>query len=197
MIRSQVPAAVAALAAVLLISCLAAAPAQASYVEDGGRVWLLDDGGDNLAATDWRFSVSLPDAWTVEDDSWTIPVYGQMVNSTGSAATGTYTIAAYVDDGIINRSAVGTVLVSKTAIAYGNITFSQPTIDLFSENRSATLTLQLKQASTVLDSYVTTVPIYGSSSGGASAMMIGIVGTLFVVGVVVAVFTPMLGGGRK
>ena len=66
--------------------------ATAEQVVDDEYVWLFDDGADNnvSATTDWRFYVELP-AYVALDDSdtyWNFTCYAQMVNNTGSAATG-------------------------------------------------------------------------------------------------------------
>lgn len=193
---------VAAVAALSMMLCvmMAAAPAQA-YIANDGYVWLHDDGGKNLAATDWRFYVSMPHHLNTDAESWDFTVYAQLVNSTGTAAAGQYSVVISVSNGIINRSVTSTLTTSLDGIVYGNVSIPRSTLMLFTPSEDATMTVELKSAAVTVDSYTASVPIYGSetvaASSAAMVAMVSIFGVCVALVVVVKMFGLVKVWGKK
>mgnify|MGYP000868601366 FL=1 len=194
------PAALVAALSMVLCVMMTAAPAQAHIAHDG-YVWLHDDGGDTLAATDWRFYVEVPHHLNTDAESWDFTIYSQLVNSTGTAAAGQYGVVIYVDNGIINRSVTSTLTTSLDGIVYGNVSMPRSTLTLFAPSDDATVFVELKSAAVAVDSHTATVPIYGSetvaASSAAMVAMVGVFGVCVTLVVVVKMFGLVKVWGKK
>lgn len=171
----------AAFAALVAVSPLASA-----YKQGDGYILLFNDGADGAASatTDWQFYVETKDYVGLDDPDgyWNFTCYGQMVNNTGSAATGTYTVTMYIESEGINKSVSRSITVSKTAIVYGNLSFPEATYSLLAENTSAAVYVKLTNASGVLDEWVGTIQISKHEVVGMATALVGtIVGVAIVV----------------
>jgi hypothetical protein len=157
----------AAAMAVMLALCVAAAPAQA-YVASSGGVYLLDDGGSNYSATDWRFYVTVPTTAGLDADCWNMSVTSDLVNASGSAAAGTYKVYVSINDGSTNVTRSVTLVTDLSAEVNGTVTFNSTAITTLIANDSSAITVQLKNATdVVLDTYVAEIGIYESGNAGA------------------------------
>lgn len=175
--------------AMLLVSVAALAPAQA-YIADTGYVWMTSDGGEDLSATDWRFYVSVPSTLSTDAAYWNFTVYGQLVNSTGLAAEGTWSVVIYVDDGVLNRSVTAPVALSLAGKVYANVSFTEAVIELFDENSAASMYVTLANTTSVVkDAYHHDIGIYRTvASASTNTMVVAMVGAMMTVVMLVIVF---------
>lgn len=163
-----------------------------------GSVYLYNDGanGNTSATTDWQFYVDSPAAWALDDSTgyWNFTAYGEMVNSTGTATTGTYHVNITITAGLVVKTMTHSIAVSKTAVVYGNMSLAAADYQLFEANSSAAINVTLKSSTWVLkDWYSGTFSIVNNESQAVVLNLIGPVVALalfvFVIGAVAEVMT--------
>jgi len=179
---------IASITAMLLLGAVCfASPAQA-YIETDDGVYLLGQGGETYNNDNWRAYVSIPQYLALSDDYWNFTVYLEYINLSGSGQSYDpgFSVVIYIDDGALNYSAsTGTITESRTSIVYSNISLDSSKISLFSANDSATLTVQLVNNSVANDTYVTTIPIYKSSTLGLITGIIPAILSLVILAIVI------------
>jgi hypothetical protein len=178
--------------AIAIVSVLAlmtaAMPAVRAESVGVGYVYLYNDGANaNVSATtDWQFYVESPAALALEDSTgyWNFTAYGEMVNNTGTATTGTYHVNITITAGAVVKHLHSSIAVSKTAVVYGNLSLAEADYALFESNSSATINVTLKSSTWVLkDWYSGTFSIVNTET---EAMVLNLIGP--IVGLVVIVF---------
>lgn len=177
--------------AIAIVSVLAlmtaAMPAVLAESVRSGYVYLYNNGANEAnATTDWQFYVEAPAALALDDSTgyWNFTAYGEMVNNTGSAATGTYHVNITITAGSVVKHLHSSIAVNKTAIVYGNMSLAEADYALYASNGSATINITLKSSTWVLkDSYSGTFSIVNTES---EAMVLNLIGP--IVGLVVIVF---------
>lgn len=178
--------------AIAIVSVLAlmtaAMPAVRAESVGAGYVYLYNDGANEntSATTDWQFYVEAPAALALEDTSgyWNFTAYGEMVNNTGTATTGTYHVNITITAGGVVKTMHSSIAVSKTAVVYGNLSLAEADYALYESNSSATINVTLKSSAWVLkDWYSGTFSIVTTET---EAMVLNLIGP--IVGLVVVVF---------
>jgi hypothetical protein len=178
--------------AIAIVSVLAlmtaAMPAVRAESVGSGYVYLYDNGANDEpnATTDWQFYVEAPAALALDDGSgyWNFTAYGEMVNNTGTAATGTYHVNITITAGSVVKHLHSSIAVNKTAVVYGNLSLAEADYVLFESNGSATMNVTLKNATWGLkDWYSGTFSIVDTET---EAMVLNLIGP--VVGLALIVF---------
>jgi hypothetical protein len=172
----------------LMMALTAALPAVQAESVGAGYVYLYNDGANEntSATTDWQFYVDAPAALALDDSSgyWNFTAYGEMVNNTGTASTGTYHVNITITAGGVVEYLHASIAVSKTVVVYGNMSLAAADYSAYTSNGSAVINITLKSSAWVLkDWYSGTFSIVDTET---EAMVLNLIGP--VVGLVVVVF---------
>jgi hypothetical protein len=187
----------------LMMALTAALPAVQAESVGAGYVYLYNDGANEntSATTDWQFYVDAPAAVALDDSSgyWNFTAYGEMVNNTGAASTGTYHVNITITAGGVVKNLHASIVVSKTVVVYGNMSLAEADYSAYTSNGSATFTVTLKSSTWVLkDSYSGTFSIVDTETQAMVLNLIGpVVGLALIVFVIGAVSEMMTGMGKQ
>lgn len=187
--------------AIMSIACVPTAMA----AEDGsGCAYLYDNGvSSSNATTDWKFYVGAPAYLGLDQDFLNITVYGWMVNNTGTATGGDYTVTVYIDDGVTNVTKASTLVMVSTSIShvYGNISISAAEFAALTTNSSGVYYVTLTYSAVVVDEFRQTIVIDATELSASVGAIIPIVISAFAVVLVVSAIGGMMGkmnfGGSK
>ena len=187
----------------LMMALTAALPAVQAESVGAGYVYLYNDGANEntSATTDWQFYVEAPAAVALDDSTgyWNFTVYGEMVNNTGTASTGTYHVNVTITAGGVVKHLHSSIAVSKTVVVYGNLSLAEADYSAYTSNGSATINITLKSSAWVLkDWYSGTFSIVDTETQAMVLNLIGpVVGLALIVFVIGAVMEMMTGMGKQ
>lgn len=156
------------------------------------------------ATTDYHFYVGFPDYLSLDQDYWNFTIYGELVNNTGAAASATYTVTLYIDDGATNITAASgnIVMVNSSAVpVYKNISIAAASFATLTEVDAADVYVVLKISSVVKDSWTGEMPISETYTGGIIGWIIPMAISIMVLGLVIGMMTKVFSNmpkfGRK
>lgn len=185
----------------------------ASSTHDG-YIYMYDNGAADApnATTDWRFYVAMPGYVGLDDtdEYWNFTAYGQMVNNSGEAYADNWRLTIYIEATGVNQSVTSDITCSKTALVYGNLSFTETIYSLFEANSSADVYVTLTNitAATVVDTWSGTIRIESNSMIGMTYALVGVVVSIAILVMVIGWFggiteemqksmSPRSSGSRK